>query len=359
MPAPVIDWIVAEWIAARVAGEGDAPPPNIDLTPITEDALGRVVAYTGLVPVQPVPAPEAVSRREWVAANLSSTRALIDPLLERASDRLGPVKPAAQLWLGVTGSSEVGLLVGYLAQRVLGQFELVLLPEHAAGHAPRLLFVMPNLGAAVRRMGVDEREFVTWVALHEVTHAVQFGGVPWLQEHLAGLIRELLASAEARMEQHRRLHIPSRETVQRIGRAALRADLLGMVASAPERSALDRAQAVMAVIEGHAEHVMDAVAPDLLPSLPELRRALDARRRIQSPFGRLISRLLGFELKLKQYERGKAFCDAIVASDGAAALARLFSAPEALPTLAELEDPAAWLRRSGDPLLGAGTHPDC
>ncbi len=346
MPAPVIDWIVAEWIAARIAGEGRAPVPQIDLAPIVADAQERVVAYTGLVPEGPIPSAEGVSRREWVASNISSTRALIEPMLERLTDRLGPVKPAAQLWLGVTGSSEVGLLVGYLAQRVMGQYELVLLKERADGRPPRLLFVMPNLGEAIRRFDADEREFITWVALHEVTHAVQFGGVPWLQDHLAGLIRELLESAEERMGRRRELHIPSRETVERVGRAALRADLLGMIASEPERAVMDRAQAVMAVIEGHAEHVMDVVAPELLPSLPDLRRALDERRRVQSPFGRLLSRLLGLEMKLKQYERGKIFCDEIVRGGGDAALRHLFSAPEALPTLAEIDDPSAWLRRA-------------
>ncbi len=345
MPAPVIDWIVAEWIAAKLAGEGRAASPQIDLTPIAEDAERRVVAYTGLVPAGPLPAPEGVSRREWVAANIASTRSLIEPMLERLTGQLGPVKPAAQLWLGVTGSSEVGLLVGYLAQRVLGQYELVLLRERADGRPPRLLFVMPNLGDAIKRFDADEREFVTWVALHEVTHAVQFGGVPWLQDHLAGLIRELLDSAETRMTRRRRLHLPDRATVERVGRAALRADLLGMIASEPERAVMDRAQAVMAVIEGHAEHVMDAVAPELLPSLPELRRALDERRSVQSPFGRLISRLLGLEMKLKQYERGKIFCDEIVRVGGLDALRQLFSAPQALPTLAEIDEPAAWLQR--------------
>jgi putative hydrolase len=131
-----------------------------------------------------------------------------------------------------------------------------------------------------------------------------------------------------------------------VGRAALKADLLGMIASEPERAVMDRAQAVMSVIEGHAEHVMDAVAPELLPSLPDLRKALEERRRVQSPFGRLVSRLLGMEMKLKQYERGKIFCDEIVRSGGENALRHLFSAPDALPTLAEIEDPAAWLRRT-------------
>ena len=345
MPAPVIDWIVAEWLAAKVAGEGRARLPEVDLVPIAKDAEQRVVAYTGLEPTGPLPPPEGVSRSEWVASNIASTRVLIEPMLERITERLGPVKPAAQLWLGVTGSSEIGLLVGYLAQRVLGQYELVLLKEHAGGRPPRLLFVLPNLGEAVRRFEADEREFVTWVALHEVTHAVQFGGVPWLQDHLAGLIRELLESAEARMAKRRQLHLPERATVERVARAALKADLLGMLASEPERAVMDRAQAVMAVIEGHAEHVMDAVAPELLPSLPDLRRALNERRRVQSPFGRLISRLLGMEMKLRQYERGKIFCDEIVRARGPEILRYLFSTPDALPTLAEIDDPSAWLAR--------------
>ena len=350
MSAPVIDWIVAEWIAARVAGEGRAPLPRIDLGPIAQDAERRVVAYTGLVPSAPLPPPEAVSRREWVAANMASTRALIEPMLERLTERMGPVKPAAQLWLGLTGSGELGVLVGYLAQRVLGQYEVMLVRSGADDRPPRLLFVMPNLRDSIRRFDADEREFITWVALHETTHAVQFGAVPWLQEYLAGLIAELLESAEARMTRRRRVSLPRRATIERVARAALRADLLGMLASDPEREMMDRTQAVMSVIEGHAEHVMDAVAPELLPSLPELRRAIDERRSVQSPFGRLISRLLGLEMKLKQYERGKIFCDEIVRIGGRGALTLLFSTPDALPTLPEIDDPAGWLRRVGPPL---------
>ena len=114
-----------------------------------------------------------------------------------------------------------------------------------------------------------------------------------------------------------------------------------------ERDTLDRVQAVMAVIEGHAEHVMDAVAPDLLPSLPTLRAALDRRRKSQSGLSRLLAKLLGLELKLRQYEQGKFFCDAIVRAAGTEALTRVFSGPEALPTLAELTEPARWLRRVG------------
>ena len=121
---------------------------------------------------------------------------------------------------------------------------------------------------------------------------------------------------------------------------------MSIVTTGAERETLDRVQAVMAVIEGHAEHVMDAVAPDLLPSLPRMRAAIDRRRRSQSGLSRLVARLLGLDMKLRQYEQGKKFCDAIVAEAGVEALHHVFSSPAALPTLRELSDPQAWLSRT-------------
>jgi coenzyme F420 biosynthesis associated uncharacterized protein len=202
----------------------------------------------------------------------------------------------------------------------------------------------------VENFGAEEGEFMTWVTLHEVTHAVQFAGVPWLHSHVAGLVQELLKSAELRMDRPRKLHIPKAAEVRRVGLALRHGDLVSIFTNRAERETLDRVQAVMAVIEGHAEHVMDAVAPDLLPSLPKLRAAIDRRRKSQSGVSRLMAKLLGLELKMRQYEQGKFFCDAIVKRAGTDALVRVFSGPEALPTLAELTDPPAWLRRMG---LGA------
>jgi coenzyme F420 biosynthesis associated uncharacterized protein len=175
---------------------------------------------------------------------------------------------------------------------------------------------------------------------------VQFGGVPWLHGHLAGLVEELLKSAEVRLDTKRKRSLPSRRELRRMGGALRNGDIIGVVMNQSERDTIDRVQAVMAVIEGHAEHVMDAVAPDLIPSLPRLRRALNARRRTQSRLSRLVGRLLGLELKLRQYELGKQFCDAVAGEGGEAALQYVFSSPEALPSLAEIEDPAAWLRRT-------------
>ena len=343
----MIDWILAERIAGYVAGTGDAKLPTVDLGPLAAQAEERVVAYTGLRPARPLPQPEGISRKEWVKTNIDSMRTLLDPVMQRAAKGMGPLRPAIQIGVGFMLSTEVGVVVGYLAQRVLGQYELVLLDEAVEDRPPRLLFVLPNLGHAVQAFGAEEKQFMTWVTLHEVTHAVQFSGVPWLHAHVAGLVRELLQTAEVRIETPRKLRMPSGEELRRVVSALREGDLISIVTSSAERETLDRVQAVMAVIEGHAEHVMDAVAPDLLPSLPKLREALDRRRRSQSGMSRLVARLLGLDLKLRQYEQGKYFCDAIVRSAGTQALAHVFSGPEALPTLAELKQPSAWLERTG------------
>jgi coenzyme F420 biosynthesis associated uncharacterized protein len=343
----VIDWILAEKIAGYVAGTGDGGTPTADLASLTGESERRVIAYTRLQPARALPRPEGIGRREWVTSNIEAMRAMLDPVVQRAGKGLGPLRPAMRLAVGVVVTTEVGLVLGYLAQRVLGQYELVLLDDGVENRPPRLLFVLPNLGQAVESFGAEEREFMTWVALHEVTHAVQFAAVPWLQGHVAGLVRELLQSAELRIETPRKLHLPSREEIRRVASALRRGDLIALAASEAERDTLNRVQAVMAVIEGHAEHVMDAVAPDLLPSLPKLRAALDQRRRSQSRLSRVLARLLGLELKLRQYEQGKRFCDVVVRSGGPEALHHVFSAPEALPTLGELRDPTAWLARTG------------
>ena len=342
----MIDWVIAQRIATFVGGTGDAPTPTADLAALATESEKRVVAYTGLQPARPLPPPEGISRGEWVATNIDSMRLLLDPVLKRANDNLGTLKPAMEIGMGIVLSTEVGVVVGYLAQRVLGQYELVLLDEAVEDRPPRLLFVLPNLGQAVQAFGAEEDQFMTWVALHEVTHAVQFAGVPWLHPHVAGLVRELLNTAELRMDAPRKLRLPSPDELRRMLGALRRGDLISIVTSEPERETLDRVQAVMAVIEGHAEHVMDAVAPDLLPSLPKLRAALDRRRRSQSGLSRLVAKLLGLELKLRQYEQGKFFCDAIVRERGPEALHHLWSSPDVLPTLAELRDPDAWLKRT-------------
>jgi putative hydrolase len=110
---------------------------------------------------------------------------------------------------------------------------------------------------------------------------------------------------------------------------------------------MGRMQAAMAVVEGYSEHVMDAIAAEAIPGHEKLRTAMDARRRSRSAPERLIERLLGLQMKMRQYEQGKKFCDAVAAEGGMEALNRVWASPEALPSEDELEHPLEWLARVG------------
>lgn len=307
-----------------------------------------VSEYSGLRAPAPLPAPELLSRPEWVRANLRSMRPTLEPLAGRLGEGLGPAAPAVRTVAGALLAVELGVVVGYLSRRVLGQYELVILDPEAPS---RLLFVGPNLDEAAASFGADEDELLTWVALHEVTHALQFAGVPWLRPHLADLLRELLGSLDVSVDPSALLRIPSREDLRALVDRVSQGGLVELVTTPGQRDILDRVQAVMAVLEGHAEHVMDVVGADLLPSLPRLREAMDRRRASASAPARLLQRLLGLELKLRQYQVGKAFVDDVVDRGGIEALNRVWSGQGVIPTLAELEDPAAWLRRTDVPTV--------
>jgi len=185
------------------------------------------------------------------------------------------------------------------------------------------------------------------VALHEVTHALQFGAVEWLRPHLAERVRALMADLDVTIDPSRLTRIPSGDDVRAFVDAARGGDLATFLLGDAQRAQLDELQAFMAVLEGYAEHVMDAVGLDLLPDLPELRAAMDERRaRDRTGLLRLLEKVIGLDAKLRQYEEGKRFCDAVVGFGGVAALNRVWDAPECMPSPAELSDPLGWLSRS-------------
>jgi coenzyme F420 biosynthesis associated uncharacterized protein len=333
----------------------DAPLPG-DLVAICTDAQLRVVTYTGLKPATPLPVPEAVARADWIAANVESMGAILDPIAERiagvpssggfAAALRGPARAATSALVSV----EAGALTGYLSQRVLGQFEFVIVDPLAPA---RLLFVAPNIAQAAARLEADHEELLTWIAFHEVTHAVQFTAVPWLRGHLAGLLQELLGSLELKVNPSALLRMPSADDARALAAALREGGLIAAVGGPQRRAILDRIQGVMGVVEGHAEHVMDVVGADALPSLATLRAALDRRRHERPPLIVLIERLIGLDAKLRQYEEGKRFCDTVAAAAGSVGLHRVFDGPEQMPSLAELRDPDAWMRRTGLPALAS------
>lgn len=353
-----IDWRVAQRVGERIAG---TPPPGgvraASVQPRAHDFARRVSDYSGLPQPAELPPLEAVDRGAWIAANLRTMRPLLGGLSERIGAGTGPLAGPLRTASGFLLGAQVGALTGVLSQRVLGQYDLALLGESSA--PPRLLLLAPNLAIAARNLSVDRDELVLWVSIHEITHAVQFSGAPWLREHLGGMLKELIDGLEVtllgRDADRGRFSLPEipdptelRELVER----ARRGELLRMTLGEDRWALVERMQAVMSLIEGHAEHTMDAVGADVLPTLPRLRRAM-TRRRDRSKIGqrglpwRVLERLLGLEMKLRQYEAGRRFCDAVVADGGPQALARVWSGPEQLPSAAELAEPAAWLARTG------------
>lgn len=342
-----IDWGLAERLAGLTGGgPGDMSPLAVDLPGIADDAAARVIAYTGLRPAVPLPEAEAVGRPAWRAANYAGFDTLLAPVLEKAGAGLGPLQGPALLGMGALLGAEAGAITGLLGRRVLGQVDVRL----TAPEAPlRLLLVVPNLHATAELLEVDEAQLVRWVTVHEMTHAVQFTGVPWLRAHLGSLIQELLAGVTGRGTSLTSLRLPDLADVRAVVNQVRTGSVLSLV-TGPERAALlERIQATMSLIEGHAEHVMDAAGAEVLPDLDELRAALQRRRESAATGGfnawRLVERLLGLELKLKQYEDGRRFCDAVVAQTDVATLHRAFAGPELLPSAAELADPAAWVAR--------------
>jgi coenzyme F420 biosynthesis associated uncharacterized protein len=342
----VIDWTLAERVAGAVAGapngEAAKPLPG-DLHAMAAEARVRVVAYSRLEPANELPPPEAVDRATWAKANLVTMRGTLDPIVQQAGGGTGPLAGPLKAAGGALIAGEIGGIVGFMARHVLGQYELALLdPTQGA----RLLLVTPNLHDAAAGMQVEIDELLPWVVFHEVTHAVQFNGVPWLRDHLAAMLRELLSSLQMKVDPAALLKLPSIDELRGMWDQMREGGLVTAVAG-PERKALiDRLQATMALIEGHAEHVMDAAGAPVLPNVAKLRAAMDRRRKDRPPLFKLLERLLGLDMKMRQYEHGKRFCDAVVARGGIDALNRAWSAPDKLPTLAELDDPAGWIRRT-------------
>jgi coenzyme F420 biosynthesis associated uncharacterized protein len=366
----MVDWGMAERVARLAARSDHVPDLGVDLHRLADAFEPRVSAYTGLSPATAIPRPEIVSREGWAEANLGTMAELLEPVEERMQDRfanMGPLAGPLRTAAGMALAGEIGLVVGYLSQRVLGQYELSLLAGTAR---PRLLFVGSNLLGVADVLAVDREAFIRWVAVHEMTHAMQFGGVPWLRDHMGGLMREYLETVDVKIEGkgagegepgperngRRRSGGLLGPLLDRVGSVDLpdpavlverfrEGGLAALVQTEEQRGLMDRMQAAMAVIEGHAEHVMDALAPELVPQHEGLRAAMDARRNSRSAPERVLMRLLGMEMKMRQYKLGKQFCDVVVAEGGMPLLERVWDAPGSLPTLAEIERPRDWIAR--------------
>jgi coenzyme F420 biosynthesis associated uncharacterized protein len=343
----MVDWSLARQVARLAGGSPEPGGPDPDIVTLCAEMESHVAAYTSLRPGSATPPPELVDREEWASVNIDSLGGMIDPVAARLEQRLefaGPLAGALQAGATATLAAEVGLVMGYVSTRVLGQYDISLLGGDAP---PRLLFVAPNMSKAVHEMEIDADSFHRWICAHELTHVFQFQGVPWLREHLSAMVREYLAGVEVRIDRGAAGGLPSLPNPSRLVESFREGGLAALVQTKEQRALMERVQATMSVVEGYSEHVMDSLGEEAIPGRDALRAAMDRRRSSRSAPERAIQRLLGLDIKMRQYEQGKRFCDAVVAAAGLEVLDRVWEAPASLPTAQELDHPADWVARVG------------
>jgi coenzyme F420 biosynthesis associated uncharacterized protein len=360
-PVPdLVDWDLAAQTGARLVRPGPQIPPEQaraaveQLRAFAVEARGHVRAFTGL-DAPAVDAPVAVvDRQAWVRSNIAGLRHLVEPLARQLTREPVPA-PLRAVGARVTGL-EAGAGLAFLAGKVLGQYELFP-PGGPDGDRPgRLLLVAPNIVQVEQELGVDPADFRLWVCMHEETHRVQFGAVPWLRGHIVEQVGVLVSGTELGFGG---VAGRGREVLAAVA-AALRGQpgpsLAEAVQSAEQKAVLAEVTAVMSLLEGHADVVMDGVGPGVIGSVEQIRQRFQRRREDPSRVEAAMRRLLGLDAKLRQYRDGARFVRSVVDQVGMAGFNRVWESAATLPTSTELADPLAWVARvhpGGGAALGA------
>jgi putative hydrolase len=351
-----INWELARQVAIAGAAEaGPDPDPTEEDRRILDEAVRvaelHVTGFTGLQP----PSVRAVRRAEWITANAESMRALLEPAATRMSEALDramreQLPPEAAPMAGMMTQvgpllqgSQVGQVLGFLAGRVLGQYD-VAVPRGGPGE---LLFVVPNLAAFERDWSLGSTEFRTYVALHEVTHRLEFAR-PWARDHFVALVDDFLATVTIDVDAIRQRFEAFDPGDPEALQSALGDEdgaLFGAVLDDEQRIKLARIQSFMAAAEGYGDHVIHAVGAGLLSTYGQIAEAM-RRHREDEAGDPVFERLLGVDMKREQYALGRAFCDAVVELTDEATLARMWESAATLPSLPELEEPRLWLART-------------
>lgn len=360
----VIDWDLAVTTGTRLVRSGpqvsreEARQAVTELRTLSREAEGHVREFTR-IHAEAAPQPATiVDRPGWIRANVEGFRVVLEPLTQRVGNGANPPPPiVAAVGSRITGV-EVGAVLAFLASRVLGQYELFLPPDPTGREATgRLTLVAPNIVHAEREMNVNPHDFRLWVCLHEETHRVQFTGVPWLREYIRSQMTEFLLASDLDLTTLLERLRSAADTVAEVVRGG-DGNLIDAIQTPGQKAILDRLTAVMTLVEGHGDYVMDAVGPSVVPSVADIRAKFAARREGGSRLDRTVRRLLGIELKMKQYAEGSAFVRTVVGKVGMDGFNRVWTSPETLPTSAEISDPDSWIRRViGSPALPAADTP--
>ena len=341
--ALLADWDTAAEIGRRVAGPGvrvvaaDRARMREDFAEVVPRSEGLIRDFTGLDPGGFRSRPWVMGRSEWIRANLRGLQRMLEPL----AGRILAKQPSGRGTLRRKAlGAQAGALLGYVSRRVLGQYDATLPPDDEG----LLYFVGPNVAEVERRFELVPRDFRLWVAIHEVTHRVQFGAASWLQGHIREQVDRYLGTisldSKELGEQLRRAIDELRTGAQNRSIGAL-----SFLLTPEQRAIVLHVQGVMSLLEGHASYVMNEVAREHVADLDPMRRALAERRRRAGSVERSFQRAIGFDKKIEQYDAGERFVRGVVDRSGMAGLNRVWLAPEALPTVEEIAEPDRWVAR--------------
>jgi coenzyme F420 biosynthesis associated uncharacterized protein len=353
----MIDWDLAVSTGVRWARPGpqvslaEARQTVAELRELAAAVERPVREVTGLQSKVAPGKVAVVDRAGWIRANVDGFRVVLDPLAEQMRQR-SPAANANGLVVGVgsrvTGV-QAGLILAYLSARVLGQYELFLPPgsgqDGAEEPVGRLTLVAPNIVMVERELGVDPSDFRRWVCLHEETHRVQFTSVPWLRAYVQDQMTEFLLASDLDPATILRRLRAAADAVAGAVRGGDSESLIEAIQTPQQKEILARLTALMTLVEGHGDYVMDAVGPQVVPSVAEIRERFNARRRTAGRVEQTIRRLLGIDLKMRQYADGARFVRAVVDQIGMDGFNKVWESPETIPTMSEISDPSAWVTR--------------
>jgi coenzyme F420 biosynthesis associated uncharacterized protein len=343
----LVDWEAVRGIARRRLGADDGrltAEARASSEAFYREVLLRiepaVAAEIGAELPQALELPAVIDRGEWIDLNLGTFERLferVERMMITAAGDDTPGRALARIVNRSLGNQQIGLLMAFLARKVLGQYDVSLL---AAGPATRgrLHFVEPNIVATAATMRLPLDQFRTFIALHEATHAFEFEAYPWLRDHFAGLVAESidrLAADSAGLGARLRAAIASRG----------RGHWLERLMTPAQLETFQRTQALMSLLEGYSNHVMNAAGERLLPGFSQIHDRFERRNQGRGALERAIMRVTGLDLKMEQYQAGERFVDTVLASRDRPFLNRVWERAEHLPTLDEIRAPARWIAR--------------